>query len=70
MVVSLPPGGNERTSLTRRIDAVGDGRCRVSADIWGRPGGVMRFLTVIGKRVARKSIEVDYDRLVAHFEEE
>ena len=30
----------------------------------------MRFLTVIGKRVARKSIEVDYDRLVAHFEEE
>jgi len=68
VVVSLPPGGNERTSLTRRIDAVGDGRCRVSADIAGQPGGVKRLLTVIGKRVARKSIEADYDRLVEHFD--
>ena len=53
--------------VTRRVEALGEDRCRVSADISGQPGGVMRLLTVIGKRVARKSIEADYDRLVEYF---
>lgn len=53
--------------VTRTVEPAGDGSCRVTADVSGQPGGVMRLLTFLGERVARKSIEADYDRLVEHF---
>ena len=55
--------------VTRQVESLGEAQCRVSADISGQTGGVMRILTIIGKRVAKRSIEQDYDRLVEHFGE-
>ena len=54
--------------VTRTVEPIDDSRCRVAAQITGRPGVVFKLLEKIGERVARKSIEADYDRLVAHFE--
>lgn len=55
--------------VTRRVEPLDSGRCRVSADISGQPGGALRVLTMVGKRVAKRSIETDYDRLVEYFRE-
>lgn len=53
--------------VTRQVEPISELSCRVSADISGQPRGLMRFLTVIGKRMVRKPIEADYDRLVEYF---
>jgi hypothetical protein len=54
--------------VTRSVEPIDEATCRVLADVSGEPGGVMRILTVIGARIAKRSIEADYDRLVDHFE--
>ena len=54
--------------VTRSVEAIDGSSCRVAADITGQPGGVVRILSFIGARVAKRSIEADYDRLVAHLE--
>lgn len=54
--------------VTRTVEPIDDTACRVAADVTGQPGGVIRLLTFLGERMARKSIEADYDRLVLHFE--
>ena len=56
--------------VTRIVEAIDDASCRVAADITGQPGGVIRILSFVGARVAKRSIEADYGRLVAHFEHE
>ena len=55
--------------VTRIVEPIDDVSCRVSAHISGRPGGVMRILTFVGARIAKRSIGADYDRLVSHFED-
>lgn len=54
--------------MTRRVEPVDEGHCRVSGDISGQPGGVMRMLAGIGQRMVKRSIEADYDRLVKHLQ--
>lgn len=54
--------------VTRTIEPIDDTSCTVRARISGKPGVVFKVLEKIGERIARKSIEADYDRLVAHFE--
>lgn len=51
-------------SVVRRVETIGEGRCRVSAEISGGPTGAARFLEPLMKRQAQKSVDGDYDRLV------
>ena len=53
--------------VTRTVEPIDDSSCRVTAHITGQTGVVFKVLNKIGERIARKSIEADYDRLVAHF---
>jgi uncharacterized protein YndB with AHSA1/START domain len=51
--------------VIRRVEPLGDGSTRVSAEISGGPeGGVMKLLAPIVTRRAQKSVDADYDRLV------
>ena len=52
--------------VTRRVVPIDGSSCRVSADVSGDTGGVFRILSFIGKRMVKRSIEKDYDRLVEH----
>lgn len=54
--------------VTRTVVPIDDSTCRVAAQITGNPGVVFKLLEKIGQRIARRSIEADYDRLVAHFQ--
>ena len=53
--------------VTRTVEPIGDDRCRVLAHISGGPGGSLKLLNPLTDRMARRSIEADYDRLVEHF---
>lgn len=53
--------------VTRTVVPDGETQCRVAAHVTGEPGGVLRLLSFLGERLARRSIEADYDRLVEHF---
>lgn len=55
-------------SVTRSVEAAGDDRCRVRAEISGGPGGLFRVLAPLADRMAKRSIEADYDRLVGLLE--
>ena len=51
--------------VERRVESTGPDSCQVSADIGGGPDkGVARLLAPIMTRVAQKSVDRDYDRLV------
>ncbi len=51
--------------VERRVEPTGSDSCRVSAQIGGGPDkGVAKLLTPIMARVAQKSVDRDYDRLV------
>lgn len=54
--------------VTRTVEPIDDSSCRVVADVSGTTGVVFKLLDKLGERMARKSIEADYDRLVGHFE--
>ncbi len=50
--------------VRRSVEPLGDNRSRVTAEISGEPGG---FFGVIGpalRRLAQRSVDADYDRLV------
>ena len=53
--------------VERRVDAVDDASCRVTATIDGGPK-VPRFLRGVMGRMAQRSVDRDYDRLVEHLE--
>jgi len=51
--------------VVRRVEPTGPDSCRVSAQIGGGPDkGVAKLLAPIMARVAQKSVDGDYDRLV------
>ena len=52
--------------VTRTVDPIDESSCLVRADIAGGPGGVMKVFSPLTDRMATKSINADYDRLVAH----
>ncbi len=45
--------------VTRSVEDLGDGRCRVTAHVRGQPTGVLRLFS----GMVRKSIRKDYDKL-------
>lgn len=53
--------------VTRIVEPVAPERCRVRARISGGPTGLWRLLAPLTDRLARRSIEADYDRLVEYF---
>ena len=50
--------------VVRTVKHLSNKSCRVSAEISGGPGGLMKVLGPALNRSAQKSIERDYDRLV------
>ena len=56
--------------VTRSVEPVDEESCIVRAHVAGQPGGIIKLLSRIGERLARNSIEADYNRLVEHFAEE
>ncbi len=50
--------------VIRTVEPIDDDSCRVSADISGGPGGLMKLLAPLMQGRAQKSVDADYDRLV------
>lgn len=51
-------------TVTRRVEPIDASSCRVTADISGRPGGLLRLVAPMTRRLAQRSVDADYDRLV------
>lgn len=54
-------------AVTRTVESISPSSCRVNAQISGGPGGVFAIVAPLIRRVAQRSVDADYDRLVAHF---
>lgn len=55
--------------VVRTVDPIDEGTCRVSADVSGGPDrGLMKLLTPLIRNRAQRSVDADYDRLVALLE--
>lgn len=52
--------------VTRTVEPIDESSCRVQATISGGPGGAMKIFSPLTDRMATKSINADYDRLVEH----
>ncbi len=74
-VTALDPGASvtietiESTfpiAVTRTVEDLGSGTSRVTAHISGGPGGLLKLLSPLTDRMAKKSIEGDYDNLVKY----
>jgi hypothetical protein len=50
--------------VTRTVDSIDPASCRVTARISGGPGGVFRLFSPVIRRIAQRSVDRDYDRLV------
>ena len=50
-------------TVTRRVDPLGECRCRITVDLVGHPRGWRRFAKPLVVKMVRKSIEADYRRL-------
>lgn len=53
--------------ITRTVDATATGSV-VNATVRGEPGGLMKLLAPLMRRLAQRSIDADYQRLVALLE--
>ena len=53
--------------VDRAVKPIDAESCRVFATISGGPGGVMKLLAPLTDKMAQRSIEADYDRLVGVF---
>ncbi len=53
-------------TVTRTVEPIDESSCRVSAEISGGPGGIMKALAPLTRLLAQRSVDNDYDRLVAH----
>jgi hypothetical protein len=51
-------------TVTRRVEPVGTAACRVTAEILGSPGGALKVMAPLTRRLAQRSVDGDYDRLV------
>lgn len=49
--------------VTRSVEPVDGGSCRVSAEISGEPGGFFRLAAPLVQKRAQRSVDADYDRL-------
>jgi hypothetical protein len=54
-------------AVTRTVESISPTKCRVTARISGGPGGVFLIAAPLIRRTAQRSVDADYDRLVAHF---
>lgn len=54
-------------TVTRSVEELVPDRSRVEARIVGQPGRLFAFAGRLLQRVAQRSVDSDYDRLVAHF---
>ncbi len=52
-------------TVTRTVEPIDEWSCRVSAEISGGPGGIMKAVTPLTRRLAQRSVDGDYDRLAA-----
>jgi hypothetical protein len=52
-------------TVTRTVEPIGDSRCRVTAEIIGNPGRLMAIFSPVTRRLAQRSVDADYDRLVS-----
>ena len=75
-VVDLEPGRTitmktvESTfpiTVTRSVQYLGSDECRVEARIVGEPGWIFAWAGPVVRRLAQRSVDADYDRLMAHF---
>lgn len=55
--------GSFPITVRRSVEPLGEGRCRVTADISGEPGGFFRVAGPLLQRLAQRSVDADYDRL-------
>lgn len=55
--------------VRRAVEPLGDDFCRVAVAIDGEPGGLLGLLGTIAQRMAQRSVDADYDRLVQSLEE-
>ena len=53
-------------TVTRTVEPVDDSTCRVRAEILGTPTGLMGLIAPLTRRLAQRSVDADYDRLVTH----
>lgn len=51
--------------VTRTVESIDEQSCRVIARISGGPGGILELFSPVIRRVAQRSVDRDYDRLVA-----
>ncbi|MEM9565296.1 MAG: SRPBCC family protein [Actinomycetota bacterium] len=61
-------GGTMPIDVTRTVDPLDDGRCRVGAVVRGEAPMPMRLLGPLLDRLVRRSVEGDYQRLKARLE--
>jgi hypothetical protein len=54
--------------VTRTVAPIDDASCRVHARISGGPGGLLKLIAPLTNRLAQRSVDRDYDRLVALLE--
>lgn len=53
--------------VTRTVESIDEATCRITARISGGPGGAFKLVAPLIRRLAQRSVDADYDRLVAHF---
>ncbi len=53
--------------VTRSVAPLPGGGARVTAHVWGEPGGVMKLLAPLTKGLFAASVAKDYQRLREHF---
>ena len=54
-------------AVTRTVQSISPTTSRVTAHISGGPGGILSLAAPLIRRAAQRSVDADYDRLVAHF---
>ena len=56
-------------AVTRTVETIGPTTCRLTARISGGPGGIFALAAPLIRRLAQRSVDADYDRLVSHLSE-
>ena len=51
-------------AITRSVERIDEHNSTVRAEIQGSPGGLMGLLGRLTRRIAQRSVDADYDRLV------
>jgi hypothetical protein len=54
-------------TVTRTVEPIDGGHSRVIAEIGGSPSGILAVVAPLTRRLAQRSVDADYDRLVELF---